>query len=106
MADRKENPTDGREQTLRPSPFHPAEWDRLTETLGLSPQQARIVELILRGAGDKQIAAALGLSKHTVRTYLNRIFSRLGVSDRLELVIHVFISTRADVERAGCPPEE
>lgn len=106
MADRNANPTDGRGDTLRPSPFHPTEWERLTEALGLSPQQAKIVELILRGAGDKQIAAALGLSKHTVRTYLNRIFSRLGVSDRLELVIHVFVSTRSDVERARCPSEE
>jgi len=47
----------------------------------------RIVELILRNRCDKQIAAAMGLKKPTVRTYMQRIFTRLDVSDRVELVL-------------------
>jgi DNA-binding NarL/FixJ family response regulator len=50
----------------------------------------RIVELILRGMMDKQIAQTLGLSVSTVRTHLGRIFTRLSVADRVELILHIF----------------
>jgi DNA-binding NarL/FixJ family response regulator len=52
-----------------PPPFSRVEWDHVTRELGLSPQQERIVALILSGKRDKQIATALGLSIATVRTY-------------------------------------
>lgn len=55
-----------------------------------TPQQILIVENILRGKQDKDIAEALGLSVPTVRTYLKRIFDQLQVSDRLTRVLHVF----------------
>ena len=83
-----------RTDALRPLPFTTTEWKRIIQLLELSPQQGRIVELLVRGASDKQIAAALDLSRHTVRTYLGRIFGRLEVNDRVELVIHVFTSSR------------
>jgi len=66
------------------------ECDRAARALDLPPQQARIVSLILQGKRDKQIAAAMGLQRPTVRTHLARIFSRLGVADRMELVLRVF----------------
>lgn len=104
MVSHKTSPADVRSEILRPSPFGRAEWRWVVEALELSPQQARIVELIVRGAGDKQIAAALGLSKYTVRTYLSRIFARLGVRDRVELVVHVFESIRKDGEAQEVSP--
>lgn len=45
----------------------------------------------------------LGLSKHTVRTYLSRIFLRCDVKDRVELVIHVFVAARGDGHASDCP---
>jgi hypothetical protein len=45
--------------------------------------------LILENKGDKQIAAELGLSRATVRTYVGRLFVRLGVGDRVALVVRV-----------------
>ncbi len=77
----------GRKLTL---PLDSASWMAVVETLQLAPQQARIVELILRGLRDKQIAAELGLGVPTVRTYLKRVFVRVGVQDRVELVLRVF----------------
>jgi DNA-binding NarL/FixJ family response regulator len=65
-------------------------WRRIAQAMELSPQQLRIVELILRNHCDKQIAAAMGLKVPTVRTYLTRIFQHLGVRDRGELVLRVF----------------
>lgn len=71
-------------------PMDKATWRKVSVSLALSPQQLRIVELILQGQQDKEIASELGLSVPTVRTYLKRIFDRTGVADRLALVLHVF----------------
>jgi DNA-binding CsgD family transcriptional regulator len=74
---------------LLPLPLPATQWRRLAKEFGLSPQQKRIVELILCNACDKQIAVAMKLRRPTIRTYLSRIFARLGVNDRLELVLLV-----------------
>ena len=74
-------------------PFLPLsidQWHQIAAALKLSPQQKRIVELVLQNRCDKQIAAALQLRPSTVRTYLTRIFGRAGVSDRHELVLKLF----------------
>jgi len=78
------------EQNIPDLPLPPEKWQQLMETIQLPPQQIRIVELILRNYCDKQIAVALGLKVPTVRTYLHRVFERLGVGDRLELVLRLF----------------
>jgi two-component system NarL family response regulator len=77
-------------------------WRSLAAKLGLSGQQARIVELILRGACDKQIAAELGLRVPTVRTYLDRIFQRTGTNDRLHLVLRIFALAQGISADAAC----
>jgi DNA-binding NarL/FixJ family response regulator len=65
-------------------------WDKLSTLLKFSPQQKRIVELILLNHCDKQIAAAMQRRHPTVRTYITRIFGRMGVSDRNGLVLKLF----------------
>lgn len=72
-----------------------ATWQRVANDLLLSPQQTRIVELILRGHQDKEIAAELSLSVPTVRTYLTRIFARTEVVDRMALVLRIFAMAQA-----------
>lgn len=71
------------------------EWTALKEMLGLSPQQARIVRYLLQAKPDKQIAKEMGISVPTVRTYLCRLFHKLDVNDRVELVLRVFAFVRA-----------
>jgi len=83
-----------RPETPLRAPLTPQEWKRVAELLKLSPQQVRIVGAILAGMKDKQIARALGLSVPTVRTHLGRIFARLGVADRVELILRVFTEFR------------
>src|SRR5262245_47482935 len=58
--------------------------------LCLSPQQAKVVALLLEGKQDKQIAAAMKLRVSTLRTYFSRIFERTGAADRVGLVLKVF----------------
>ena len=69
------------------------EWRAVIVALELSPRHASIIGLILQGKRDKQIAADLGMSIWTVRTHLSRLFQRLEVADRMELVLLV-LSTR------------
>ena len=80
----------GAHHELPPLPLDEILWQEIATQLALSPQQARIVELILRGQRDKEIAETLGLSFSTVRTYLQRIFQRSNVTDRVGLVLHIF----------------
>ena len=71
-------------------PLDAQTWARVMARLKLAPQQERVVELVVCGARDKRIAEELGLKLPTVRTYLDRIYRRVGVRDRLELVVKVF----------------
>jgi len=61
----------------------------------------RIVELILRGRQDKEIAEELGVSFSTVRTYLKRIFDRTEVNGRNGLILHIFALAQAEAT-TGC----
>jgi two-component system, NarL family, nitrate/nitrite response regulator NarL len=55
------------------------------QTSALSPQQLRIVEAIVAGCSNKEIARDLHLSERTVKYHLTRIFRQFGVSGRMEL---------------------
>ncbi len=56
----------------------------------LSPREREVIALIGEGLKNKQIANRLFISETTVRHHLGSIFSKLGVSDRLELVIYAY----------------
>jgi len=64
----------------------------------LTRQQRRIVEGIVGGCTNREIAEELSLSERTVKYHLTHIFRRLGVSDRMELARFSFgsrVSTKA-----------
>lgn len=50
----------------------------------LSGQERRVLELVVQGKTNKQIAAALALSEKTVKNYLSNSFQKLGISRRGE----------------------
>jgi two-component system, NarL family, nitrate/nitrite response regulator NarL len=52
----------------------------------LSPREREICRLIARGLPNKAIAAVLDVSLWTVATHLRRVFAKLGVSSRAEMV--------------------
>jgi len=52
----------------------------------LSNREREILGLLADGLGNKQIAARLGISTNTVKTHLELLFEKLGVSSRAEAV--------------------
>mgnify|MGYP001051782046 CR=1 FL=1 len=83
--------------------FSGQEWAELREELSLSPRQADVVEQLLMGHSDKQIARELQMSVPTVRTHLCRLFSRFDVEDRCELILHVYACFREGCHAYDCP---
>jgi len=55
----------------------------------LTPRERDVVGRLLSGASTRQIAESTGLTVATVNTYLKRIFAKLGVHSRVELVARV-----------------
>lgn len=51
-----------------------------------SDRQQQILEQAARGRSDKEIAVALGISVHTVRTHLTRLYRAEGFSNRAEAI--------------------
>ncbi len=56
----------------------------------LTPREEQVVALVAEGLGNRQIASELNLSEHTIKKYLFRIFEKLGISSRVELVLYAF----------------
>lgn len=60
------------------------ESDALTEPL--TERESQVLQLLARGLANKQIAAALGISEHTVKFHVSSIYTKLGASNRTEAV--------------------
>jgi DNA-binding NarL/FixJ family response regulator len=63
----------------------------LAETEGqkstpLSKREREILQKVADGATTRQVASDLGISPHTVKTHLERIFEKLGAKDRAQAV--------------------
>jgi DNA-binding NarL/FixJ family response regulator len=54
----------------------------------LTPREEQVVALVADGLSNREVAAELGLSEHTIKKYLLRIFDKLGISTRVELVLY------------------
>jgi DNA-binding NarL/FixJ family response regulator len=55
----------------------------------LSRREQEIVSKVAEGMRNREIAELLHLSEHTVKNHLFRIFERLGISNRAELILYL-----------------
>ena len=85
------------------SVFSENEWQTLVELFRMSRQQSQIVWCLTRGMGDKEIAATLNITPSTVRTHLDRIFTKTGVDDRVKLVLLLVREFRKQCQQLACP---
>jgi len=58
-----------------------------TRRCHLSRREGQLLKLIAQGLRNKEIALALSITEGTVKVYLSRLFSKVGVSHRYELAL-------------------
>ena len=68
---------------------------KLSETTLLTKREEEVARLVAAGLSNRQVAEKLGLSRHTVKNYLGRVFEELGVSNRTELVLCILGQTKS-----------
>jgi DNA-binding CsgD family transcriptional regulator len=56
------------------------------ESLGITPRELEILELIAAGLSNKEIAARVFVSENTVKTHSSRVFDKLGARRRTQAV--------------------
>ncbi|HUK82962.1 MAG TPA: helix-turn-helix transcriptional regulator [Verrucomicrobiae bacterium] len=64
-------------------------WTELGRSLELSPRELQIVRGVFDDRTEFAIAADIGISPHTVHTHFERLHHKLGVADRVGLVLRV-----------------
>ena len=60
---------------------------KLKETYGLTRRELDVIDAVVSGATNREIATRLALSEQTVKNYFSSIFEKLRVSNRLELAM-------------------
>jgi DNA-binding NarL/FixJ family response regulator len=81
---------------------------RLVDTKGtelLSKREQDVVRWLAEGHTNSEIALKMKISENTVKNYLFRIFNKLGVSSRVEVVLYA-ANQRADGPYADGPSNE
>jgi DNA-binding CsgD family transcriptional regulator len=68
---------------LRSNSAHPM------QRVALSPREQEIVRLVAKGLPNKAIADVLDMSLWTVGTHMRRVFAKLGVGTRAEMIARV-----------------
>ena len=78
-------------------------FDLLRARLRLSRREGQIVECIFREAKEATIARRLDMSPHTLRTHVERLYHKLRVTSRVELVIRLYESFLSLICEPGSP---
>jgi DNA-binding CsgD family transcriptional regulator len=80
----------------------------LGRVLALSPRELEIARGVMADEKEMAIAVRLGISVHTVHTHLERIYRKMGVSSRVQLVVAMMGKAYPCASTgvpAGCPLE-
>jgi DNA-binding NarL/FixJ family response regulator len=81
--------------TRRLLDLHGASLPRVDERAGdpvaaLTPRELAVLKLAARGLPNGEIARALGLAPSSVKTYVGHVLTKLGLTDRVQLVVFAY----------------
>ena len=62
----------------------------------LTDRELQVVRLVTEGYTNREISQTLGLSEHTVKNYIFRVFDKTGVSTRVELVLYTLSKLQSE----------
>ena len=85
--------------TIRTDAISEEEWIELGQYLGLSLLQTEIVRRLVCGKSYHEIAREMALRPRTVRTQTDHLYREFGVSNRVQLVLHLLASLRESWEQ-------
>lgn len=64
-------------------------WTEIGCALGVTKREVQIIQAVFDNLPQKGIASRFAITEHTVHTHLNRLFKKLNVTTRTELVLRV-----------------
>ena len=73
-------------EVVVPAPVNFVRDQSKLESLGITPRELEILELIAEGLSNKEIAARVYVSENTVKTHSSRVFDKLGARRRTQAV--------------------
>lgn len=76
-------------------------WRRLRDSLKLSDRELQIVQGIFEDQKQECIAHNLGISPHSVNTYIQRVYTKLHIGSRPQLIVRVVSEYLAYADTPG-----
>lgn len=73
-------------EVMVPAPAEFVRDEAKLESLGITPRELEILELIAQGLSNKEIAERVFVSENTVKTHSSRVFDKLGARRRTQAV--------------------
>ncbi|MDN5764421.1 MAG: response regulator transcription factor [Humibacillus sp.] len=74
---------------------------RVTALAGLTEREREVAQLVGRGLSNLEVAGALFLSEATVKTYVSRLLTKLGLRDRVQIAVFAY---ETGLIQPGSPP--